>query len=286
MRMRKRLLLAVSTSLLLTPLALADLTVETKVSAAGADSSGVVKQYYKGSKVRTESKERVTIYDTATDRSVILDNDKKTYYITSVKRMQEMMKESPMGGMISKMKMTVTGDVTPGGQTKTILGKSAQNYKYTFVMNMDMSGMMEMIPEKERKSVPKEGIKTTISGELWTTKGVALTNPSAFTKGLAAMQGGGFGGVGGEQVAAKMSKVQGFTLLATQQIGVAMPKTMMKEASKSGKKPPTTAMTMRQEVISLKETSLPDTLFLPPKGYKQVPMPSFDLQNLKKMGGG
>jgi hypothetical protein len=266
-----------------TSLAFADLTVETKMSG-GKEGGATMKQFYKGNKVRTESASSVTIYDTTTDRSIVLDNENKTYYVSSVKRMQEMIKESPMGGMIDKVKMTVTGDVKPGGQTKTILGKPAQNYKYTFVMNMDMSGLASMIPEKERKNMPKgglSGIKTTISGETWTTTAVSLANPSAFNKAAAAMQGaGGIGGGGMEQIAAKMSQIKGFTLLATQKIGVPdMP------MGKNGKKPPSSAMTVRQEVISLKEDTLPDSLFAPPKGYKQVPMPSFNLGDMSKMGG-
>jgi hypothetical protein len=281
----QRIFLATSlvlASTTLTSLAFADLTVETKTSG-GREGGAIIKQFYKGTKVRTESGGNVTIYDTATDRSLILDNAKKTYYMASVKRMQEMVKESPMGGIISKMKMTVTGDVKPGGQTKTILGKPAQNYKYTLVMNMDMSGMMDMIPEKERKGMPKGGmsaIKTTISGELWTTTAVSLANPSAFNKGFAAMQGGGLGGDGAEQIAAKMSVVKGFTLLSTQKIGLPeMP------TGKGGKKPPSSAMSVRQEVVSLKESPLPDSLFVAPKGYKQVPMPAFNLGEMSKMGG-
>jgi hypothetical protein len=260
-------------------LAFADLTVETKMSG-GKEGGATMKQFYKGTKVRTESANSVTIYDTATDRSLILDNEKKTYYLTSTKRMQEMVKESPLGGMLSKVKTTTTVDVKPGGQSKTILGKPAQNYKYTLVIKMDMTGMMEMIPEKERKNMPKGGMKMSVSssGEVWTTTAVSLPNPSAFNKGFAAMQGGGFGGDATEQIAEKMSQIKGFTLLAIQKIGVPdMP------VGKDGKKPPSSAMTVRQEVISLKEDPLPDSLFVAPKGYKQVPMPAFNFGKLPPM---
>ena len=294
------LLACLTTCLSLVTLAHADLTVETKITGGRtANESGTIKQYYKGSKVRTETGSHVTIYDTATERAMILDDVKKTYYFSSTKRMEEMMKDTAWGGMMSKMKMTVTGDVKPGGQTKIILGKSAQNYKYNFVMNMDISGLMAMVPEKERKNLPKggmNGIKTTITGELWTTTAVSLPNPSAFNKtfessGMQGMMGGA------DEMAEKMKKVQGFTLLATQQIG--LPKEALKSnatnkpkegatkiATKITKNPVIPPnMTMRQEAISLKEGALDDSLFMPPKGYKQIPMPAFNLQDMQKEAG-
>jgi hypothetical protein len=249
------------------------LTVTTKISGErGMNANATTKQLYKGNKLRTEAGGQVTLYDAATDRITVLQPEKKTYYVTTAKKMSE-----GMAPFMSMMDISVSGDVKPGGQTKTLLGKPARNYKYTITIKMKAKG--------GNKDIPNFGaVGMVMQGENWVTTAVSLPNPQAFQKASAAMSGQGMM-PGMEKVMEKMTKIPGLPLLTTMQMGMDMSQVKLPKDAKGGKKPQAPPrQTIRQEVVSLSEKPLDDALFAPPKGFRQVPAPT--MPDLGAMAGG
>ena len=205
--------------------------------AGGPPQTSSVTMFYKGNKTRTEAGDRVTIFDG--ERVLLLNPAKKTYQAIPKNAGADM--ANPMMAM---MDIKASVDVKATGKTQTIQGKQAKQY----VMTMTMKLGMKQGAEGEAPELPSFTTRT----ELWTAEfpGVALS-PSMAKQNMP-------GGIASmpfvKDMTEKLKTIKGIPLLTT----------MNQEIM--GKK-----MNMILKTVSLSEAPLPDSLFAPPAGYKQVP---------------
>lgn len=214
--------------------------------------------YYKGNKQRVESGGTITITDYDTGKVTTLNPEKKTFYTTNITDGLKAMADNPM---IEMIKIDATADVKPGGETKTIAGKTAKNYKVTATMKMGMDGA----PAEAAAMFPTIIMK----GEQWTTEGITLPIQtgklvqSNFAKNMPPFLQKGM-----KPFTDKMATIPGFTLSNT----------MSMEFVRAPGAPdmpgfPKEPIVTITEVKELSEAPLEDALFAPPAGYKEVPAP-------------
>lgn len=255
MPLRTRFFSAAALGLLAVRLAAADATVVSKSTVTGiprrpgAAAAGpserelTTTSYYKNGMVRTEMGDATTI--TTRERVFLIDNAKKTFQAVSLKTLEE--QANPM---LSMLKVKSDIQVKPGGKTQTILGKPAKNYVLTMTMKFELPPALAGGAGAGGATTAKmPGL--TMRMELWVTEAIQV--------GKAVNPVGGAGAFM-KPLLDKMQSIKGLPLRSSMTQSVeGMP---MAGAGK---------MTARTEVISIDEKPLPDTLFAPPKGYKQQP---------------
>jgi hypothetical protein len=211
--------------------------------AGGPSQPPSVTMFYKGNKTRTEAGDRVTIFDG--ERVLLLNPAKKTYQAIPKNAASDMASANPMMAM---MDIKASVDVKATGKTQSIQGKQAKQYVMTMTMKL---GMKQGAGGGEKGEAPQLPAFTTRT-ELWTADfpGVTLS-PSMAKQSMP-------GGMGSmpfvKDMTEKLKTIKGIPLLTT----------MNQEIM--GKK-----MNMSIKTVSLSEAPLPDSLFAPPAGYKQVP---------------
>lgn len=240
----------------------ADLKVVSEMTVTGLPktemtSSGTQKStstaYYKGDKFRQEAGDSISIFDCGTGQVYTLDQGKKTYSVMAADDMLNMANNP----MLAKMKMDVSGDVTPTDKTETITDKTTKEYLFTFTMKMGMEGMDSSIFPTMK-----------MSGEQWNTTSIRFpancVKMMQFTQRMPGMFGSSM-----KTFAEKMAAMPGFPMRKTMTI------TMEGGAVAAMTKDP---IVMTTEVKSISEDKLPDSLFAVPSGYTKVDPP--------KMSGG
>jgi hypothetical protein len=240
----------------------ADVTLVQKTSVEGLPESMRAQRasmdrpstlYYKGDKLRTETgTDAVTILDG--ERLYLIDTKKKTYAATTAERM--MAESNPMLSMVD---VQTEVSVKPGGKTKTIAGKPAQNWRFTLTMKLaiNATGMAQAAPGQ-----PPPGQLPTIriEGEQWSTTAAAVPPTARSLRALSMLQSL-VGPKGQAALRREFEKIKGLPLELT------LTQTVQGVPTPANGKPIVTRMT----TVSLSEKPLPESLFALPKGYKQVP---------------
>ena len=152
----KSLLLALSIGVLVVAPVSADLTLVQTVSGKGMGMGGgqplETTMYIKGSRMRTEGLDRITIIDVAKHQMTVLDPNKKEARIVDMARVQEGMQKSLAGAPRAQLNAT--------GQTKTILGRTCTEYAATVSVPMKMGN---------------DEMNVLMTGPIWIAKGAPGT---------------------------------------------------------------------------------------------------------------
>lgn len=196
--------------------------------------------YLKGKRARSESGGRVTIFDGA--RTLLLNPNKKTYQ--AIPTTQEAMANP----MLALMDMKADVSVKAGGKTKVIAGKTAKNYVLLMTMQIGLkSGTLPKKNEGTEPTMPKIPPITSTT-EIWAAEfaGIA-SNAKLLAQGFSMLPGM-------KDLPQKLSAVKGIGLEST------MTQNMMGR---------TLVVTLK--TVSISEAALEDSLFIAPKGWKQVP---------------
>ncbi len=249
----------------------ADLTYTTTISVAGGQPMQAIR-YVKGVQVRSEAGKSITITDGT--RTWRINTEKKTYSVVANAKLEG--GGNPALEQFNQMiDLSMSASVKPGGKTRTILGKPAQNYVYSIDMKMKFkpgSGPKGATGEKPM-TLPQ--MKTT--GEIWTT--MALPKPPTGSAGAGSLFNNfRMLGAAGQSATVAFDKIKGFPLETTlHQVstGGSLP-----GGGKGGK------LDLKVVVTSLKTDPLPASLFAPPTGFKQIPYESPSLPKMSGMGGG
>jgi hypothetical protein len=253
----------------LSSVARADVKIVSEIKMTGATATlmGVTPgkpftqtTYYKGKKQRVEQPGMVSITDGETGMTTILDPAKKTFYVSDPAEVAKAMSANPVMSMV-KIE-TTSVDVKAGGQSKSIAGKSAKNYKVSANMKMGMEGgddaMAAMFPT------------VIIKNEQWTTEGITLPlsvvkfNAEQYTKNLPP-----FFQKGLKPYIDKVGTIQGFPLAST----VTM-EFVFANGSPGLPGIPKDPSVTTTEVKEISEAPLDDALFTVPSDYKKVEPPT------------
>lgn len=228
---------------------------QAKTQMPDLDKPRTVTTYYKGSKQRIEDGKNVTITDFDTGKVYSLDVAKKTYSETDLNAASADMAGIPLTTTL------VSATVNEGKDTKTIAGKEAKSYKYLAVLQMGMengdASLAAMMPT------------ISIQGEQWTTEAVTLPvtytkiAQTTFVKRMPPMMAGGLKGF-----VEKMATIKGTPLSSTTSMSFTLPAAA--KDSPMAQMMPKEPMVTTNEVKSISEESLPDTLFAPPADFKKV----------------
>lgn len=129
----------------------ADVTIRSTVSGKGLGMGGGSEsvQYIKGTKIRTETGDNISIIDAGTRQMIVLNPKKKEAEIWDVARLQADIQKATGGGE-PKVQMT------PTGQTKQILGRLCTQYDLAITVPMTMGN---------------DTMQLTMSGPVWVAKG-------------------------------------------------------------------------------------------------------------------
>lgn len=246
-------ILALAAALWVSGAAQADLKLVQQTSMGGdlgkrvqkegsAPKTPTMTMYYKGNRTRTETGARVTIFDG--QRMLLLNPEKKTYQVIPKDAASK-----AANPMLAMMDIKADVSVKPTGKTQTIQGKKTQLYVMTMTMKLGMKpGATKDAPKGEMPQIPP----ITSKMELWTAEfpGISLSGAAmnqAMPAGAASMPFV-------KDMTEKMKSVKGIPLQTT------MTQDIM------GRQ-----MSVTMKTTALSEAPLPDSLFGPPAGYKQVP---------------
>lgn len=200
-----------------------------------------VTTYYKAGRMRTEVGEQVTIFDG--ERTLLLNPKKKTYQAIPKNAGAEL-----ANPMLAMMDIKADVSVRTTGKSQAIQGKVAQQYVLTMTMKLGMKSAAEGAPKADMPQIPPITSKT----ELWTVEFPGIT------LGAGAARQAMPGGMGNvpfvKDLSEKLKSIKGIPLQTT----------MTQEVM--GKK-----ISVTVKAVSLSESPLPDSLFAPPVGYKQIP---------------
>ncbi len=220
--------------------------------------------YLKGEKRRTETPVQTTIYDCASDTVYTLNTTDKTYTVSTFAK-SIAADTSGSNPILSLLKIETSGvALTPQKTEKTIAGKAATCY--TFGMTLKMSpvdpSLIEMIPN----------LVTTVKGEQWVSESIAAPAAcekmakSSFMNSLpipTALAGSGL-----KTLSEKMASIKGTPLSSRIEVTI---------QPGDGKAPdanvfpiPKNPIIVVNEVKSISEATLTDTLFTVPADYKKV----------------
>lgn len=243
------------------------------MGGGGGNQKFTTTTYIKGGKTRTETgSTSITISDSATGTVYTLNPSAKTYTTTNINATLDQAQ-----GMMAMMDFKATGDVKPGGKTRTILGKPAKNYLIS--SNITMGFKAGARPGGASASAPpvKTGVPLmtiNIKGEQWATEAVKLPANSGLSN-VRMMQSGLNRIPGLKSFAATMSKIKGLPLegVSTQQMVMNMGAAMGGAGGAGGAPAKPMVMTMKTQPVSLSEAPLPDSLFAIPAGYRKVAAP-------------
>jgi hypothetical protein len=153
----KRLILVVLLGAGLAAPASADVTVKQTTTGKGMGMSGTIPGtvYIKGLKMRTDS-----VMD-GTTRTMLFDIEaQKLYSFDSKKKEADVWNMADFGAQMGESLDTsdVTSSLTPNGQTKTLLGKTATGYDMRISMPTAVGGSKDM------------SMTVTLEGPMWIVK--------------------------------------------------------------------------------------------------------------------
>lgn len=227
----------------------------------GSDKPSTVTTYYKGKKQRVEDSAAptFTITDFETGKVTTVNPKAKTYYTVLLADLGKELEGIPLTTSLVK------ADVRSTNEKKIIGGKEARLYRYSAQLKMGLEGadsaISAMLPT------------ITLEGEQWTTDQVALAvdfKEVAQTTVLRRIPALNKGGVGA--FADKLAAIKGFPLSRLQTIKFVL--SASAKESPFAQMVPKEPIETRDEIISLSEDTLPETLFLPPADYKPIAAPT------------
>jgi hypothetical protein len=193
--------------------------------------------YFKGNFMRLETAENATIYNVVTKDTIFLDIPNKTYYESLGAAIQP----STAG-----MKVEAMAEVKPTDEKSKIAGYDCSKYLADVAISMS--------PESGNFTA-----KTQMHMEFWTTAQLKTPyTPDHMLYIVTQMFRGAMNLQGMEKFAKEMSKVQGFPLNNQMTLTI---------EGLPGMTPP--KIQIDQEVISVSEAKLPDSLFQVPADYKK-----------------
>lgn len=247
------------------PAARADVTIVSEINATGLPAAmpqsaqkfpQTVTTFYKGDSVRTEVGGVVTIQDAAADKLYTLDPVKKTYTETSLAKLMDQ-----VNPFLAMMKFDVKGDVKEGGETRTILGMPAKNYRIAMTMAMSMAapGAPDASGGQAAPSGPLMTMK--LEGEHWTTEGLELRTNAQQMMASSALRLLGPMMQGMKPLTEKMNVIKGTPLSSKMTITLTTGQALAGAALKE-------PMVITSEAKSIGNDPLADTLFKVPADYK------------------
>jgi hypothetical protein len=151
----KHVMAATTMAILLAPtVSRADVTITATVSGKGMGAGGSMQSvtYVKGTKMRTEAGESVTIHDASTRQMIVLNMRKREAEIYDTAKLGAEMQKNFRGG-------EPRVEVTPTGGKKDILGRSCD--EYTVMISVPMS----------QGDQAAAALTLTMSGPMWIAKG-------------------------------------------------------------------------------------------------------------------
>ena len=162
--------------------------------------------------------------------------------------------------MLAMMDIKADVSVKPTGKSQTIQGKTAQQYVLTMAMKLGMKVATEGASKEDMPQIPPLTSKT----ELWTVEFPGITLGASGARQAMPAGMGNLPFV--KDLTDKLKSIKGIPLQTT------MTQDVM------GKK-----MNVTLKTLSLSEAPLPESLFAPPAGYKQVP---YEAPPMPTMPGG
>lgn len=233
-----------------TPLS-ADLTLVQTVSGRGLGDGVQTTTYFKGTKMRSETKDTISILDVASHQMIVLDAKKKEARIIDMAQIQEGVQKA-LGGE-TRAKLTSTG------QTKMLMGRSCAEYTANIAVPMKMG---------------EDTLNVLMTGPIWIAKGAPGTADYTGFYRAAAENGMFFGnpdqakGPGAAQMRsmvelyrqiAELGGVTYETALQTKFEGSGMMAAMMNKVG---------GFTFMSTVKSTATDPISDAMFEVPAGYK------------------
>jgi hypothetical protein len=254
--MTRTILVTVVIASLAAPTMHADLTLTQSVTGKvlGMNPNQQTVVYIKGTKMRSESGDTVTLLDATSRQMILLNAKKKEAEVYDLAKLQADIQKT-VGAGEPKVSMT------PTGQKKEILGRSCDEYTMNVTMPMSMGGT--------------EGMNVTMTGPVWVAKGAPGTQDYVTFYKTAAANGMFFGSpqqakAQGAQMKSMTEMYRAFAEIAgvpyqhDMQIkfeGTGMMATMM---NKMGGASSSTTVT------AASTDPIPDEKFAIPAGYKTV----------------
>jgi hypothetical protein len=163
-----RPVMAATVAILMAPSASwADVTITSTVSGKGLGAGGGMQSvtYVKGTKMRTELGETITIHDAAGRQMIVLNTKKREAEIYDMAKVGAEMQKNLRGG-------EPRAEITPTGQKKEILGQSCDEYNLMISMPMAQGD--------------QAALTLTMSGPLWVARGApGSADYAAFYKAAA-----------------------------------------------------------------------------------------------------
>ena len=256
----KRAVLALFVVTLATTAAFADVTMKqtTGGKVMGKSMSTTSTTYIKGLKMRTD-----TVTGDTTSTMIFDVDNQKLYMFDSKKKEADVYDMGAFGAKVGESidASGIKTSVKPNGQTKQVLGRSANGYDVEVTVPATMGG--------------KDGMKMTmtLSGPVWIVKGAPGTEDfMRFYKG-AAEKGWIFSDPRSAQASPGQAKAMAemYKQLADTG-GVPYEQEMTMKASGEGPMAGLMAkmgnMTMSSSVQSVETTAVDASMFAPPAGYK------------------
>lgn len=218
----------------------ADVTITANVTVTGKNRTETEKitTSYKGSLIRTESEKTVSIYDTDAQTVTTMRKADKSYRILAL---NDAMTRLP--GMLSKIKVSSTAKVQPLAEKSLIAGKPAKKYIGTATISITPAGA-------ESGNYPT----TNIEIEQWMTealKGNDAGPISPLEQFLGPLKM--YGGL--EPVIEAFALMKGMPLSSRVTVRI------------TGGGQDRGAIVTTTEVKSIRESKLPNSLFVVPEGY-------------------
>lgn len=229
----------------------ADLTLVQTVSGRGLGDGVQMTTYFKGTRMRSDTENRISILDVASHQMIVLDTKKKEARIVDMAAIQEGIQKSLAGETHAQLTAT--------GQTKMVLGRSCTEYTATIGVPMKMGD---------------DALNVLMTGPIWIAKGAPGTADYTGFYKAAAENGMFFGnpdqakGPGAAQMRsmvelyrqiAALGGVTYETALQTKFEGSGMMAAMMNKVG---------GFTFISSVTSSATDPIPDAMFEVPAGYK------------------
>lgn len=232
----------------LTVAAHADVKVISRVQMAmmgQAPQPQKVTIYYKGIMIRTDVGNTISIVNSKTHQTTMLNTQTKTYTVVDRQLPADVAKQ---------MKMTATAKVTSTKDQRTIAGKPA--HRYNLKATLDMTS-----PQMQNAKV-----RMKIDMDQWTTTATKSSITAGQLTGALDQMLRNFGNLSSlKQLTGEMNKIKGLPL--SSDISVDMTVTMPNGQTQN------MTMKMTNEALQLTEAPLDAALFAIPKGYKKSVKP-------------
>ena len=206
--------------------------------------------YYKGSMIRSDAANTITIIDTKSGMTTIIHPGDKAYTQYNVSQLSNSMP------MFSDMTIKAKASVQATGLHRDIAGKDAAK----FIADIDIV----MTPKKD-SSISQH---TTMHLVRWTTAAVPVDIPPADLAKFSAQQAVFLSLPGMEEVTRELSKIVGLPLSSDMTINTEIVGAPDKQL------PPPSKQEISTDVDSISQDPLDDSLFHIPPGYQKVGAPA------------